>query len=231
MTIGLLECDHVLPRFQHIAGDYRDMFSALFPRYDFLHFDVSQGNFPASLRDCDAFMCTGSKQSVYDELPWIIELAGFVRELHAAEKTFVGFCFGHQMAGHALGGRVEKAPGGWCVGAHTFTTERQEDWMHPQQAQFRVLMMCQDQVLDLPPDATLLASAGDCPNGLIRIGERILGLQGHPEFPVAYEQALMETRVDRIGAAKVERGLASLLQPLDSDLIVSWVEHFIARAK
>ena len=35
MKVGLLECDHVLERFRHIAGDYRNMFTALFGRVAF----------------------------------------------------------------------------------------------------------------------------------------------------------------------------------------------------
>ena len=61
MKVGLLECDHVLDKFQHIAGEYHRMFAALFPDVDMLRFDVCNGHFPDSVEGCDAYLCTGSK--------------------------------------------------------------------------------------------------------------------------------------------------------------------------
>lgn len=217
----------MLDRFEHIAGDYYDMFAALFPGMELIRFDVCTGRFPDSVAKCDAFLCTGSKFSVYDQVDWILDLQAFVRELYAREKVFVGLCFGHQMLGHALGGRVDKSPVGWCVGQHTFEVFQPEPWMSPFQPKYNLMMMCQDQILDLPHEATVLAGTADCPVGMIRVGERMLGLQGHPEFPVAYEKALMEDRVGRIGAEKVRAGLGSLRMALDADLVGRWIGNFM----
>ena len=46
MKIGLLECDHVRPEYLHIGGDYRDMFPALFPNWEFVFYDIVNGHFP-----------------------------------------------------------------------------------------------------------------------------------------------------------------------------------------
>src|SRR5690606_38049494 len=84
-TIGLLECDHVRPEFLSIAGDYRDMFPNLFhdvaPHYQFRFYDVVNGSFPEKASDCDAYLSTGSSFSVYENVPWIHQLADFVRTL------------------------------------------------------------------------------------------------------------------------------------------------------
>jgi len=230
MKIGLLECDHVLDKFQHIAGDYRDMFAALFPEDELVPFDVCKGRFPDSVQTCDAYLCTGSKFSVYDEMDWILELKRFVRELYAREKTYVGVCFGHQMLGEALGGRVEKAPVGWCVGVHSFQVQQSEPWMNPFQTNCNLLMMCQDQITALPPDGMVLACAKACPVGMLRVGPRMLGLQAHPEFPLAYEGALLVDRVGRIGAELVQAGLDSLATPLDAGLMGKWLRNFMVSA-
>lgn len=227
MKVGLLECDHVLDKFQHIAGDYHQMFTALFPALEMVAYEVCQGQFPDSVTDCDAYLCTGSKYSVYDNVDWIQELQRFVRELYAREKIFVGVCFGHQMLGHALGGKVEKTQAGWCVGAHTFQVNHPERWMTPFQSTYRLLMMCQDQIVALPPDSTVLTSTPVCPVGMLRVGPRMLGLQAHPEFPVVYERALLEDRVSRIGAEKVAAGLESLAAPVDADRVGEWMVNFI----
>ena len=228
MRVGLLQCDHVLDKFQPIAGDYHQMFAALFTTVDMVAYDVCNGHFPDSVTECDAYLCTGSKYSVYDDIDWIQELQRFVQELYAREKIFVGVCFGHQMLGHALGGKVEKTAAGWCVGAHTFQVNQPESWMTPFQSTYRLLMMCQDQIVALPPESTVLATTPVCPVGMLRVGPRLLGLQAHPEFPVAYERALLENRVDRIGAEKVAAGLESLARPLDAGMMGEWMGNFMS---
>lgn len=227
MKIGLLECDHVLPEFHAIAGDYRDMFQALFPELEFRFFDVCTGQFPDPSDDCEAYMCTGSKYSVYDEIDWILELKTFVRSVYAGPKKFIGVCFGHQMLGEALGGKVQKAASGWNVGAHTFELVKQENWMVPYQPQIRNLMMCQDQVVQLPENATVLARTPYCPVAMFRVGDRMLGIQGHPEFPVTYEAALLEYRRERIGAEKVDAALESLRLPPGRELVAGWILQFL----
>ena len=231
MKIGLLECDHVAERSRHIGGDYYDMFAALFPDTEIVRFDVCMGQFPTNLTAYDAYICTGSSYSVYDQEGWIIDLQAFVQELYAREIVYVGVCFGHQMLGQALGGRVEKASGGWCAGRHSFNVIRPEDWMTPFQKEYNLLMMCQDQIVQLPPDSRVLATAADCPIGMLQVGPRTLGLQAHPEFPAGYVKVLLEDRVERIGAEKVRVALESLALRLDAGLIGIWIQNFIRSHK
>ncbi len=231
MKIGLLECDHVREELRHIAGDYRQMFPALFstvaPDWEFVFYDVCNGHFPESVHECDAYLCTGSKSSVYDDDEWISHLKAFVREISASDRVFVGVCFGHQILGEALGGKVQKSEIGWCVGVHTFEMIRREDWMSPALSSINLLMMCQDQVLQLPSKAMLLANTADCPHAMFRVGNNMLGIQAHPEFPKEYDQALMELRVERIGAEKVAAGIASLGFPLSAVEVAGWIRNFI----
>src|SRR5215217_7450772 len=112
MKVGLLECDHVREELLHIAGDYRQMFPALFsqvaPDWEFRFYGVCNGHFPESAGECDLYICTGSKFSVYDEEDWILRLKDFVKEIYESGKKYAGICFGHQMLAEALGGKVEK---------------------------------------------------------------------------------------------------------------------------
>ena len=231
MRIGLLECDHVREELLPIAGDYQQMFPALFasaaPDWEFEFFDVCNGDFPASVDACDAYICTGSKSSVYDDEPWIYQLKTFVKQLYKEDKTFIGVCFGHQMLGEALGGKVQKSDVGWCVGVHPFEMLAFENWMNPPLSDFNLLMMCQDQVLSLPPDSTLLAQTPDCPIAMFRVGKKMLGIQAHPEFPKNYNKALMELRVERIGERKVEFGIMSLELPTAEKSIAHWIVNFV----
>ena len=187
MNIGLLGCDDVPERFRHLAGAYRDMFEALLaphmPDARFTWFDVSKGELPPSVQACDAYLCTGSRNSVYEERDWIARLKDFVRDLHRARTKYVGICFGHQMLAEALGGKVAPAAQGWGVGVHDMTIVESEAWMQPREAHCRLQYMHSDQVERLPPGSTVLARAAHCPVAMFQVGDTMLGIEGHPEFP------------------------------------------------
>jgi GMP synthase-like glutamine amidotransferase len=235
MKIGLLECDHVLERFRHVAGDYRDMFAALFarhtPRIDLRFFDVCNGAFPPSLDGCDAYLATGSRFSAYDDVAWIHALKDFVRRLHEAKKPFVGVCFGHQILAEALGGKVARAETGWGVGVHGVEVISREPWMRPEQLGCALQYMHQDQVERLPEDGVVVGRSDHCPVAMFRVGDSTLGIQGHPEFPKAYSKALLIDRVDRIGEERARAALASLEQPSDESMVATWIVEFLEGQK
>jgi GMP synthase-like glutamine amidotransferase len=137
--IGLLQCDHVRDEFRHIGGDYDDMFQRWLDAH-WRIYRVVDGEVPRHIGECDAYVSTGSRASVYDDEPWIHRLAGVVREIHAAGVPMLGVCFGHQMIAHALGGRVAKCSRGWSVGVHQFRVERREAWMQPRLENFGLVM-------------------------------------------------------------------------------------------
>lgn len=233
MKIGLLECDHVAERFRHIAGDYREMFGALFSRHapevTLEPFDVCDEQFPA-LDDCDGFITTGSRFSVYDDVDWIHRLKGFVRQAREAGKPFVGICFGHQMLAESLGGKVEKAACGWGVGVHAVEVVKPEAWMRPAQSACGLQFMHQDQVVRLPENPVLLGRSAHCPAAVFRVGATMLGIQAHPEFPADYVEALLLDRVARIGEDRVREAQAGLRQPTDENVVAKWIAEFLKSA-
>lgn len=224
MKLGLLQCDHTLESVRHIAGDYDAMFANWLPA-EWKIYDLQLGQEPRELNECDGYVTTGSKASVYDDEPWIHRFAALTQRIHAAGVPYLGVCFGHQMMGHALGGRVAKSPNGWGVGVHTFAISKHKSWMQPETASINVLMSCQDQVLDLPPGAEVLGGNHHCPVGIFRVG-RMLGIQGHPEFTPAYAEALLRLRRERIGAGGVDEALATLSHPRSTDLLAHWATNY-----
>jgi len=235
MKIGLLECDHVLERYRHIAGDYRDMFANLFARHApqiALHpFDVCDGAFPPSLDACDAYLATGSRFSAYDDVDWIHALKDFMRRIHESKKPFVGVCFGHQLMAEALGGKVSRAATGWGVGVHGVEVIGPELWMRPEGSSCALQYMHQDQVERLPEDGVVIGRSDHCPVAIFRAGDSTLGIQAHPEFPKAYSKALLLDRVERIGEERVKTALASLDQPTDESVVAKWIVEFLERRK
>jgi GMP synthase-like glutamine amidotransferase len=85
MHVGLLVCDEVPERFQHIAGGYQQMFERLLsshvPGFRVTRFDVQGGGLPATAKACDAWITTGSRASVYDDPAWIGAAVSFVKKI------------------------------------------------------------------------------------------------------------------------------------------------------
>ena len=88
MKIGILITDAVREELISEHGDYPDMFEDLMAGVDrsieFTRFYV-QSKIPQSV-DCDGYLITGSRHSVYDELPWIESLVNFIKEVLFACK-------------------------------------------------------------------------------------------------------------------------------------------------
>lgn len=230
MRVGLLVCDHVREEFRGLAGDYPDMFEALLgDRVHLVPYALVDGEFPAGPQVCDGWITTGSRQSVYDDIPWIHRFADLTRDIAGSDRRLVGVCFGQQMIAHALGGRVEPAPQGWGVGIKTVQVTRAERWMDPPADSFRILNSHRDQVVELPPGATVIGTNGHCPVSALSLGDRILGLQGHPEFVPEYSAALMEARRGTlIPGPVVDAGIASLSMAADRSILSDWITQFLA---
>ncbi len=229
--IGLLVCDHVRPEFLGIAGDYPDMFLRLFaehPEVELVVYDLPAGRFPDSLGECDGWITTGSKRSVYEDEDWILRFADLVRDAAERQRPFVGVCFGHQMLAHALGGRVERSERGWGVGVKTVEVTSREMWMGDHPSTYAVLNSHADQVVEPPPGAEVLGGNEHCPVSMMRVGARMLGIQGHPEFVPAYSRALMEARRGvLIPEEVVEDGLETLDTAPDTTRLAEWIVGFL----
>lgn len=234
MRLGILQCDSVREHLQPRHGDYPQMFRRLLGGVDndieFRVYNLTRNEFPSSPDECDAWLITGSKWSVYDAREWIDKAHELVRELHAARRPIIGICFGHQLVCRALGGEVEKAEQGWGVGVHTTRILEQPDWMQPGVPTLSLIVSHQDQVTRVPAGTRHLATHEFCPYDMLQVDNHILTFQGHPEFRPEYSRDLMDMRREQIGEDTWQRGMASLATPIEDQTAASWIRHFIGQA-
>jgi GMP synthase-like glutamine amidotransferase len=173
MIIGILQTGHVPEEISARHGEYSDMFRRLLGGrgFEFRVFNVVDMEFPEGPEAADGWLITGSKHGVYEDHPWIPPLEALIRGIRDAGQPLVGICFGHQIIAQALGGKVVKYPGGWALGLRRYRIGGREVSLHAWH---------QDQVVELPPGATVLGDSEMTAHAVLAIGDRILTIQPTP---------------------------------------------------
>lgn len=223
MRIGILKCGQSPEVTRDAHGDYDDMFVKLLAGrgLDFDSYHVEAMQFPASVHDADGWLISGSRHGVYEDHAFIPPLEDFIRRAHAASVPIVGICFGHQIVAQALGGKVEKFGGGWAVGPQTYDFSGQPVTMNAWH---------QDQVVERPDGAEVVAANGFCENAALVYGDRAFTVQAHPEFSDAFIDGLIEHRGGSvpqplIAAARDRRGTA------DATSVADRIEAFFRKPR
>ena len=192
MKIGILQTGLVPDDLAEKHGQYPQMFGIFLEGhgFSFESFAVVANEFPDSVHRCDGWLITGSKHATYEDHPWILPLEEFVKEAYAADIPVAGICFGHQIMAQALGGKVEKFGGIWGVG--------NREYKRPDGSTFTLLAMHQDQVVEVPPDATVTATADYCSYAGLAYKGKAMSVQAHPEFTAPFMQDLIDMRMGSV---------------------------------
>ena len=121
--------------------------------------DLERGRlaFPAGPDAADGWLITGSRHAVYEDHPFIAPLED-ADARYAASVPLVGVCFGHQMIAQAMGGKVVKFAGGWSVGRQVYDFGGEP---------LALNAWHQDQVVERPPGAQVVASSPFCENAAL----------------------------------------------------------------
>jgi GMP synthase (glutamine-hydrolysing) len=155
----------------------------------------------APLRDLRGFravLVTGSAASVVERAPWMLSTEARLRDAVQAGTPVLGICFGHQLLGQALGGRVAKNPRGREIGTVRLELLRQDPLLDRAHDPFLVNMTHLDSVLELPPGAEVLARSALDPHAAVRFGPRAWGVQFHPEIDAEVMADYVRGRWDAI---------------------------------
>ena len=219
MRIGILKCGQSPEVLRGELGDYDTMFERLLAGrgFDFATWHVEAMEFPASVHEADGWLLTGSRHGTYEEHAFIPPLEDFIRRAYAAGVPLVGICFGHQIIAQALGGRGEKFPGGWSIGPQDYDFDGETVTLNAWH---------QDQVVERPQDARVVASSGFCTNAALVYGDRAFTVQAHPEFDDAMIHGLIEHRSDTVPSELVAEALTHMDDAAQSKLIADRIEAF-----
>ena len=219
MRIGILKCGQSPEVLRGELGDYDTMFERLLAGrgFDFATWHVEAMEFPASVHEAGGWLLTGSRHGTYEEHAFIPPLEDFIRRAYAAGVPLVGICFGHQIIAQALGGRVEKFPGGWSIGPQDYDFDGETVTLNAWH---------QDQVVERPQDAQVVASSGFCTNAALVYGDRAFTVQAHPEFDDAMIHGLIEHRSDTVPSELVAEALTHMDDAAQSKLIADRIEAF-----
>lgn len=227
MRIGLLQCDALNPAVSSVAGDYPQLIARLLSAdVELVGYRADLDQLPTETDECAGWIVSGSRRSVYENLPWMLELGSFVDAVIDTEVPLVGLCFGHQLIGSRLGAPVEHI--GWRLGMQRY---RLLDGaaLDADGALLDLIAVHQDQVTELPDGAELVATSSGCPIAGFGVGRRLLTMQPHPEFTPAVTRAILASNPTRFGDATAQQALDSLGVAPDIDVAAAMIRTVLSR--
>jgi len=231
VKLTIIETGLVHPAIRDRFPDYPAMFRHIMSgvgTYAFETVSVVKGEALPDPAALEGIILTGSASGVYDDEPWIGPLEDFIRAAAAAAVPQAGICFGHQILAEALGGKVVKSDRGWGAGRHTYRIVTRPAFVDEGcPASVAATASHQDQVVDLPPGAQIVAASDFTPfAGLYYPEAPALSFQCHPEFGDEFTAALYAALQPKLGEALTTSAVASLQQPDDHARLARWIAAF-----
>lgn len=171
----------------------------------------------------DGYILSGSRYSAYEKAAWMLELIVFLQKLRDVRRPVFGICFGHQIMADAYGGLTTKAVKGWGVGAQFY--EYVAGAVPKSAASF---IFHQDQVTEMPPEASRIGGSSHCPNGVFTYNFPAISVQYHPEFTPDYIRALAVKFSGTLLPGEVSAQALESVETLrvDNSQIAKWAATF-----
>lgn len=183
----------------------------------------------------DGVIISGSPASCTEWEPWMDALVEVVVGARELEMPLLGVCFGHQLMGTALGGRVTRNPAGREIGtveAVLTTAGTTDPVLGPLFPSFRIQATHVDSVVEPPPGAEILARTAQEPCAAMRVGRTLYGVQFHPEITAPVMRRYISHRAKIIDGERGS-GAADKLHAAVSDvksgeaIMKRWVQEVV----
>lgn len=159
----------------------------------------TRGPWRADLGAIGGVIISGSAASIVDPPAWVAGVEELVLRAADNDIPVLGVCFGHQVIVRALYGaeRVRACPVpelGWL----DIQRHGHDPLFAGVDDRFRVFASHVEEICDLPPDVSVLASSADCQAHAYRIAARPMwGVQFHAEMTLHEATALVHDKARR----------------------------------
>ena len=219
-TILIIKTGTTEPKVVDQFGDYDEWFRAVlaYHKSEIILCQAWQNEPLPDPQQFDGIILTGSPASVRDDETWMTTLGEWTIQAASLKVPVLAVCFGHQLAGEALGGRVEINPAGPEYGTIevALTTAGKTDPLFIGIPPIFHVQSTHRDSLTESPDAVLLASTPNTKWQAFRWGGFLRAVQFHPEIPAAALQALCQ-----------ERGIEAQVQPQchGFQILTNWLSH------
>ncbi|KAF5733375.1 putative glutamine amidotransferase [Tripterygium wilfordii] len=178
------DSEYVKKMYGGYFGVFRKMLAEEGERWDV--YRVACGEFPSDeeVEAYEGFVITGSCNDAHGNDVWIHRLLALLKRLDFMKKKVLGICFGHQILGRALGGKVGRNVSGWDIGVRTVNLSSSSKIFSSLKVPARLpLIEChRDEIRELPPKAEVIGSSDKTGIEMFRYGDHFMGIQGHPEY-------------------------------------------------
>lgn len=166
--------------------NFDDMFKRVIGSENIKTIDVFKGaELPNDLSLVDRVILTGSRAMITERSDWMLKTEEWLRRVEKTEIPVLGVCFGHQMLTVAFGGQVDDHPLGTEVGTDLVTLSsiaKEDPIFSGLPDQIACYVSHTQSVIQKPLGSHVLGASDFEHHHILKIGERIYGLQFHPEF-------------------------------------------------
>ncbi len=159
---------------------------------------------PTEINEIQAVIVLGGPMNVFEEdkYPWLKIENEFIQKILRSNIPYLGFCLGSQLLAKACGAAVVKSPEREIgfKDVQLSAAGQSDPLFDGVEPEFLAYHWHEDMV-QLPDNASLLASSDDCPHQAFRVNSNAYGLQFHVEISdqsiVSWTQAYIADTMKR----------------------------------